>query len=299
MEDKDCGRSPLAFVGPYGVFIHHCDCNPRRRGWSIPQRRLECWLLVTSLEGTERVCVDGAWHDIRPGDSYLVPPGALHDLGSRAGNTPVWAHFDLLFDAQRSAPRHWAGPYDRELGARAVHLQPDARRLFGIELPVVVPPPLDAIVRVEFPALVRQHREGPGGRLLAAARLQVLIARLAAQALQHGPAAGEGDAACLAQAEAVARQRLDTGFGLAAFAAAAGLGRSRFCQLYVRLRGEPPGAFLRRERLARAEALLRGTDLPLAQVAQLVGYREATVFVRAFRRARGVTPGAWRGGRSR
>ena len=266
----------------------------------MPQRRLECWLLVTSLDGTERICVDGVWHDIPSGGSYLIQPASLHDLGSRGGNIPVWAHFDLLFDPRRSEPRRWGGPYDGELAERAVHLQPDARRLFGVGLPVTVPSPLDAVFRTEFPALVRQHREGTAGRLLAAARLGVLIARLVAQAWERSPASRpDGDLDRLTRAEAVARQRLDTGFGLHAFAAAAGLGRSRFCQLYARLRGEPPGAFLRRERQARAESLLRSTDLPLAQVADLVGYRDATVFVRAFRRNRGVTPGAWRAGRSR
>ena len=93
----------------------------------------------------------------------------------------------------------------------------------------------------------------------------------------------------LVRAEAVARQRLDGDFGLESFAAAAGLGRSRFCQLYRALRGEAPGAFLQRERHARATALLRTTSLSLTQIASLVGYRDATVFIRAFRRTHGMT----------
>ena len=285
----------LCTRGPYSVFIHSADDTPRRRDWRMPHRRLEYWLLVTSLDGEERIRVDGLDYDVPAGGSYVIQPGALHDLGSQRGNIPVWAHVDLLFDPRRGEPRHFAGPYDSELGDRTRHLQPDAQRLFGVDLPVLVPAPLDAAFREEFPALVRDSRAGLPGRLLAEARLAVLLARLVGLVWERQVGTRpDDDLDRLTRAEAVARQRLDTGFGLDAFAAAAGLGRSRFCQLYARLRGEPPGAFLRRERQVRAESLLRSTDLPLAQIANLVGYRDATVFVRAFRRARGVTPGAWR-----
>jgi AraC-like DNA-binding protein len=261
----------------------------------MPHRRLEFWLLVLSLDGEERIRVDGIDHVVPAGGSYLIQPGRLHDLGSQRGNVPVWMHFDLLFDPRRDEPRHCGGPYDSELGARARHLQPDARRLWGVDLPVLVPPPLDSAFRAEVPLAVRDFRAGLPGRLQAEARLALLLARLVGQVWERsGGQRPDDDLDRLTRAESVARHRLDAGFGLEAFAAAAGLGRSRFCQLYARLRGESPGAFLRRERQLRAESLLRGTDLPLAQIANLVGFRDATVFVRAFRRARGVTPGVWR-----
>ncbi|MCK6490477.1 MAG: helix-turn-helix transcriptional regulator, partial [Planctomycetes bacterium] len=98
----------------------------------------------------------------------------------------------------------------------------------------------------------------------------------------------------LAHAEEAARAGLAAGASLAAMAAAAGLGRSRFCELYRRLRGTSPGAFLRAERLRRAQELLAHAELPLAEVARQVGYADATVFGRRFRAATGATPGAWR-----
>ncbi|HAT11882.1 MAG TPA: hypothetical protein DCS97_15125 [Planctomycetes bacterium] len=295
MMNKRKPEDLLSIRGPYGVFIHHADDSARPRGWRIAHRRLEFWLLVVSLDGEERIRVDGRDQVVPPGGCYLIQPGQLHDLGSQRGNIPVWIHFDLLFDPRRAETRHFAGPYDSELGERAVHLQPDARRLWGVDLPVLVPEPLGALFRDEVPAAVRDFRAGLPGRLLAEARVAMLLARLVGQVWERS--AGQrpdDDLDRLTRAEAVARQRLDTGFGLEAFAAAAGLGRSRFCQLYARLRGEPPGTFLRREQQVRAESLLRGTDLPLAQIANLVGFSDATVFVRAFRRAHGVTPGVWR-----
>lgn len=287
--------TPLAASGPYGVHIHAADETPRRRDWRLPQRRLECWLLVTSLDGDERIRVQGLDYDIPSGSTYLIPPGALHDLGSRRGNVPVWIHFDVLFDPRRDEPRHFGGAYDSELGDRVVHLQPDARQVWGLDLPIVIPDPLSAVFRNEIPDLVRTFRQHFTGRLLAEASLALLLARLVHHLWERNPSTQpDDDRDRLDRAEAVARQRLDNGFGLEAFAAAAGLGRSRFCQLYATLRGEAPGAFLQRERQARAAALLRSTALPLAHIATLVGYRDATVFIRAFRRAHGMTPGAWR-----
>ena len=287
---------PLAWNAPYSPFIHFCDDTPRNRFWSICNRRLEYWLLVTSCDGEERIVVDGNGYDVRSGETYLIQPGVLHDLGSRRGNTPVWIHFDVLFDPRRAeAGRYHAGPYDAELGSRSALLQPAAQATWGVELPVLISPILAARFRAEVPALVARHKAGtPPARLEATARLAVLLAQLVDEGWRSGGGSSPSDEHRIARAEAAARHRLDTGFGLEAFAAAAGLGRSRFCQVYRQLRGLPPGAFLQRERQVRAEALLRTTALPVAQIASLVGFRDATAFVRAFRRARGITPGAWR-----
>lgn len=47
-------------------------------------------------------------------------------------------------------------------------------------------------------------------------------------------------------------------------------------------------------RLERAELLLADADLPLARVAELVGYSDLTTFSRAFKRVTGRTPAARR-----
>jgi AraC-like DNA-binding protein len=43
-----------------------------------------------------------------------------------------------------------------------------------------------------------------------------------------------------------------------------------------------------------ARGLLRETDLPLGEIAAILGYAEPSVFTRAFRRWAGATPSAWR-----
>jgi len=57
---------------------------------------------------------------------------------------------------------------------------------------------------------------------------------------------------------------------------------------------EPPGRVLRRARLEEAARLLRTTDLDVTDVAEKVGYQSSTAFIRAFGRAHGAPPLAYR-----
>jgi AraC-like DNA-binding protein len=50
------------------------------------------------------------------------------------------------------------------------------------------------------------------------------------------------------------------------------------------------------QRHEKARELLRATGMNLAQVAEALGYADASTFARAFRRLEGVSPSAWRTG---
>lgn len=97
---------------------------------------------------------------------------------------------------------------------------------------------------------------------------------------------------------AIARMRADPAgrHPTAALAAEVGLRRARFHDLFVAATGLTPQAWLGELRLDRAEALLRGTRLPLAEIALACGYSEQSALTRALLRERGLTPGAIRRG---
>ena len=74
----------------------------------------------------------------------------MADIGPAAGNRPAWVHFDLLWHPQRaSAP--YVPAYTPSLAGRERFLQPDALAVFGVDLPVLAPPPVDALIRSEMP----------------------------------------------------------------------------------------------------------------------------------------------------
>jgi AraC-like DNA-binding protein len=77
-------------------------------------------------------------------------------------------------------------------------------------------------------------------------------------------------------------------------AAAAGLSRAHFSREFRRAFGEPPHAYLLTRRLERAAALLRGTDLSIADVCLSVGLQSIGSFTTSFSRMYGVSPLAYR-----
>jgi len=81
---------------------------------------------------------------------------------------------------------------------------------------------------------------------------------------------------------------------LADVAALLGLSESTFRALHRAALHTSAGEHLRELRLTRAEELIVGTELPLAEIARAVGYRHAATLGSAFRRRRGKTPGEYR-----
>ena len=77
-------------------------------------------------------------------------------------------------------------------------------------------------------------------------------------------------------------------------AALLGIGKSAFRALHRKTWNTSAGEHLRDLRLTRAEELLVGTDLSLAEIARAVGYGHASTLSAAFRERRGKTPGEYR-----
>ena len=71
------------------------------------------------------------------------------------------------------------------------------------------------------------------------------------------------------------------------------MSRSSFAARFSDLIGEPPMAYVTTWRMDVAAKLVREERLPLARVAERVGYQSEAAFNRAFRRAHGVTPGVF------
>jgi transcriptional regulator GlxA family with amidase domain len=81
-----------------------------------------------------------------------------------------------------------------------------------------------------------------------------------------------------------------------ALAAIATLSRSAFAARFKERVGESPLAYLTRWRMFRAACLLRQSDKPQAEIAGVVGYETEAAFSKAFKRATGIAPGAYRRG---
>ena len=284
----------LALSAAYCPYIHCCGDAPRAHPWSKPQRRLAHYLLVTSLEGEEQIIVDGRRYAIAQGTSYLIQPGSLSDLWSAKGSRPVWVHFDVIYHPGRDTHPHVTG-YEPELGDREHLLQPRAREVWGVDLPVIVPEPHAEFFRQRLFEVVRTwHQRSPVCVLRATEMLGDLLLRLVEHEYHGEDVEPQTLEARILKAESVAKRSLGLAFGVDEFAAEAGLSRSRFSALYKDFRGISPGAFLRQERMQLAVELLARTRLTVAEVGASVGYPEPTAFGRVFRMHTGTSPSDWR-----
>jgi AraC family transcriptional regulator len=79
-----------------------------------------------------------------------------------------------------------------------------------------------------------------------------------------------------------------------ALAALTRLSPGHFARAFRATVGETPYAYVIRRRIERAQELIRSTDKPLAEISLDCGLADQAHMTRLFRRALGVTPGAWR-----
>jgi AraC-like DNA-binding protein len=81
---------------------------------------------------------------------------------------------------------------------------------------------------------------------------------------------------------------------VAELAALCGLSRSYFIRAFKQINGMPPHRWLLMQRVKHAKALLRGTKLPIAEIAVACGFADQSHLTRAFSKAFRISPAAWR-----
>ena len=83
-------------------------------------------------------------------------------------------------------------------------------------------------------------------------------------------------------------------FTVASLAATAHMSRAAFAERFTALVGTAPMAYVTERRMQLATELMRNRGLPASEVATTVGYGSVAAFSRAYKRTRGVAPGAAR-----
>jgi AraC-like DNA-binding protein len=143
------------------------------------------------------------------------------------------------------------------------------------------------------------NRKRPGGEALLERMSEMLfveVLRRHAESMppeQTGWLAGMRDPA-IGRALAVMHERPSDPWTLERLAEAAAISRSVLHERFVHLIGQPPMQYLSQWRMQLATAWLRDTDAKVIDIAGEVGYESEAAFARAFRRAVGESPGAWR-----
>jgi transcriptional regulator GlxA family with amidase domain len=236
-----------------------------------------------------------------PGDSFAEPPpgpviSALRAARQRGatlaahclGVFPL-AATGLLDDLEVTT--HWQ--YAEQLAARhpAVRVRPQA--LYVDQGGIVTGAGAAAGIDMCLHLIRRDH-----GAALANALARILVTpphrdggqqQFITNALADG--AGSGRMAAVID---WARTNLDRQLPLDELAARALMSRRSFVRHFKATTGTTPHAWLLSQRFSLAEELLETTSLPIDQVAQRVGYHNASVFREQFTARRGLPPRDYR-----
>ncbi|HET9645582.1 MAG TPA: helix-turn-helix domain-containing protein [Burkholderiaceae bacterium] len=98
----------------------------------------------------------------------------------------------------------------------------------------------------------------------------------------------------VARVHELVRAHLEERLPVERLAAEVQLSPFHFARMFKQATGESPHRYLLLQRVARAKALLRDSDLPLAEIARRVGFRTQGHFTGVFHRYAGLTPRVYR-----
>ncbi len=261
-----------------------------------------CWVAVA----------DGPRHWARAGDVIVLPYGDQHRMGG-VGDAdcvpiesflvpPPWTRMPVL--------RHGAAGGSLTdvvcgyLHSRDIIFDP-ALRVFPAVF--VVTPPAGAAaewVRANITFALGQTGVSPARPGPATTRLpELLLVEVLRLHLATAPAvdAGWGEALrdpVLSPAIALLHRRPEHKWTVPELARAASVSRSVLDARFRQVLGRSPIRYLTDWRMHLAQDLLATTDLGVVAVAHRVGYEAEEAFSRAFKRAHGSAPGAWRAAHS-
>jgi AraC-like DNA-binding protein len=151
-------------------------------------------------------------------------------------------------------------------------------------------------------AVVESNQRRPGGEAVLERMSEMLFVEVLRRHLdglpsdQTGWLAGMRDPA-VGRVLALLHEKPDVQWTLERLADEAAMSRSTLHERFAHFIGQPPMQYLAQWRMQVAAGLLRDTKAKVIEVALGVGYESEAAFSRAFKRAVGVAPGAWRSGR--
>ena len=238
-----------------------CDSDFFRR--SFCHHRM---ILKFILSGRATTCIEGVRYELSPGDAVLYFPMQTHSTELLEG----YGDFEYLAFSFIDG----LGKYEALDVLRNRVFTPDREGHF-------------------LPEIVQSIRQGDPihGSLMLGEMLAKCVAEYAAAVEPPGGGSDERfrqSLECIRKhsCEEISVKTLGDRFGLSPQTV------RRIFRKYVS--GMSPGTLLRRQRLTLAQDLLERTELNLEKIAVRCGFATAFSFSRAFRKAYGISPGAYR-----
>ncbi|MEV4350837.1 helix-turn-helix domain-containing protein [Actinoplanes sp. NPDC049596] len=246
------------------------------------------------LDRADLVIVTGAAPPLPPPAEELV--SALRRAADRGATVAALCTgaFTLaaagLLDG-RAATTHWA--YADDLATRFPQVTVDPDRIYVVDGPIATSAGASAAIDLCLHLIRRDHGADIANRV--AREMVVPAHRSGGQAqFSRRPVTPPDPGPTLAELLDWATDHLDADLSVAALAVRAAMSPRTFIRHFTAATGATPAAWVREQRVRHAEHLLERADGTIAAVARRCGFGSADTLQRHFRRARGVTPEAYR-----
>lgn len=278
--------------------------------WGIRVRAGEDAKFHVVLEGRARLLVDGSDEPIElsAGDIVALPHGHAHSLIDDPGaGDPQLLEELLVCRAKGDGSVMKVGGGGEQATVVSGRFRFEDRRnnpLLSVLPPVItLKGEAGKSVRWLEPTLKFIACEAasgrPGSQTVIARLADVLFIQIVRGHLASLPANGSGWLGALADAQIGAalgyiHQNPELDWTVQSLASKVAMSRSAFASRFMRLVGEPPLSYVTRWRMQKAAGMLREGKQTLAEVAAQVGYDSEAAFSKAFKRAVGSAPGAYR-----
>jgi AraC family transcriptional regulator of arabinose operon len=250
-----------------------------------------------------RLTTEPRWYHCEPGWRWQPPPLSDYDLWYVAGGQGILqmglTRWELVpgrcFVVPPGAqPRAVQLPDDR-LIVFAVHFLPEESTSVPAE---ITPGGLLVNNRIEFELMARRaERTRARGDALGQLQSTLWVQQMLLQLVEEASLPPRTDFDSSVE-EMVAAIRKEPGqwWSVDDMAAQVHLSRSQFTRRFRTATGTAPNEFIIRARLERARQLIEETDMPLAQISNVLGYSDVFFFSRQFKQHWGRPPGEWRRG---
>jgi AraC-like DNA-binding protein len=260
-----------------------------------------------ALEGRASVSVDGELIELGAGELVLLPHGTAHSVHDRP-DTDARPLSELLSFCDRRAPA------TLELGSGGERAVLVCGRIVlddGAHHPLLPVLPKVIALRVHdgqaadwlAPTLSFLAAEAstalPGSRTVVSRLADILFIQVVRAHLTSAPEQVSGWLGALRDPQigtALGCMHEDPAhpWTVEKLAHKVAMSRSSFAARFADIVGEPPLHYLTRWRMQKARSLLREGQTPLSEVAARIGYDSEAAFSKAFKRAVGEAPGAYR-----
>ncbi len=271
---------------PEAVFrLHQTPEDPDQPGQKLLTSA--SYRLLAIQSGSLQVILSG-YNPLTLGSGavLLLPAGSTGSLHARHRFRGTSVLFDVVY--QPRDRRSWASSLPT-----TPFIQPSPRQLWGRDVPLEPPRHLHHASQQLIVSVHNQYWCGLAAHLRADAALATWLADVIGEGVQEGFLLQAKDPA-LQRALRLLHEKSYTDLQVHELAQAAGLSLASFRRRVWNEYGRSPADIMNTHRLHHAMALLRQPDQTISQVAVDCGYGTAATFIRAFRRATGLTPGAWR-----